>query len=260
MRIPVILLHPMSKDIFSLMKSSLRSVSSKVSKPSKPSFSVPAGRLGELSLTQWRNHGTHLITNCPPQLDINRYLHTQNTVKVAAFDFDGTLVDTKSGSTFPTDYKDWRWWSKDVKNKLEKLKDDKYLIIIFTNQGGVVINSPPSKSYLKFVNRVNDVLKDTPELEVLVFASPKKPLAKKAKTTSTEEQHKQTRKPNIGMWEEFQKYLTKISPDSKVDLEQSFFVGDAAGRPKDFLDSDKVFADNAKLKFWTPEEFFTSND
>ena len=48
----------------------------------------------------------------------------------------------------------------------------------------------------------------------------------------------------------------------KVDLNQSIYVGDAAGRPaegkkkKDFSFSDRLFALNAGLKFYTPEEHF----
>ena len=36
----------------------------------------------------------------------------------------------------------------------------------------------------------------------------------------------------------------------------SFYCGDAAGRPKDFSDSDRGFAQAAGLRFFTPEELF----
>lgn len=35
--------------------------------------------------------------------------------------------------------------------------------------------------------------------------------------------------------------------------EQSFFVGDAAGRPSDHSDVDKLFASAIKIRFYTPE-------
>ena len=45
------------------------------------------------------------------------------------------------------------------------------------------------------------------------------------------------RKPKAGMWE----HLTeKCNKSIEVDKTLSFFVGDAAGRPGDFADSDKV--------------------
>ena len=37
------------------------------------------------------------------------------------------------------------------------------------------------------------------------------------------------------------------------DKKRSFFVGDAAGRPKDFAGTDRKFAENIGLKFKTPE-------
>lgn len=51
---------------------------------------------------------------------------------------------------------------------------------------------------------------------------------------------------------------------SCVDLSQSFYVGDAAGRPTDFIDNatgmpsdvDRQFARNAQLEFKLPEELF----
>lgn len=42
----------------------------------------------------------------------------------------------------------------------------------------------------------------------------------------------------------------------KVDKKESFFVGDAAGRGKDHGKSDKEFAANCGLTFYTEEEFF----
>lgn len=49
-----------------------------------------------------------------------------------------------------------------------------------------------------------------------------------------------------------------------MDKGESFYVGDAAGRPanwapkkkKDFSISDRLFASNLGLKFFTPEEHF----
>lgn len=53
-----------------------------------------------------------------------------------------------------------------------------------------------------------------------------------------------------------------LSAPGSVDLENSFFVGDAGGRPamtgvpKDFSCSDRDFADNVGIRFLTPEEYF----
>jgi bifunctional polynucleotide phosphatase/kinase len=69
----------------------------------------------------------------------------------------------------------------------------------------------------------------------------------------------QFRKPAVGAWE----YLkNKVFKGCSIDMKNSFYCGDAAGRPKtatapkDFSDSDIKFAFNAGLAFKTPEEFF----
>lgn len=53
----------------------------------------------------------------------------------------------------------------------------------------------------------------------------------------------------------------------EIDLADSFYCGDAAGRPlgwapkkkKDFSSSDRLFAMNIGIKFVTPEEHFQVN-
>jgi bifunctional polynucleotide phosphatase/kinase len=67
------------------------------------------------------------------------------------------------------------------------------------------------------------------------------------------------RKPCIGMFEHFMKHQVL---DHTLNKNESFFVGDAAGRiaqgktATDFSCSDRKFAHNAGLPFHTPEAFF----
>ncbi|XP_055003827.1 bifunctional polynucleotide phosphatase/kinase-like [Boleophthalmus pectinirostris] len=70
------------------------------------------------------------------------------------------------------------------------------------------------------------------------------------------------RKPVVGMWTHL---CEKANESIPVDKAQSFYVGDAAGRPenwapgkkkKDFSCSDRCFALNIGLQFHTPEEYF----
>jgi len=64
------------------------------------------------------------------------------------------------------------------------------------------------------------------------------------------------RKPGTGMWDFFCKYFNEgVVPDKA----NCFFVGDAAGRPRDHGDTDKGFAKNVGLKFYTDTEFFKDN-
>ena len=69
----------------------------------------------------------------------------------------------------------------------------------------------------------------------------------------------QYRKPAVGSFEYMKK---EIFPGLDISMKESFYCGDAAGRPKtetrskDFSDSDIKFAANVGLKFLTPEELF----
>jgi gluconate kinase len=45
----------------------------------------------------------------------------------------------------------------------------------------------------------------------------------------------------------------------RIDMTHSFFVGDALGRKGDFADTDKGFAINCGLVYYSPEEFFNTH-
>lgn len=172
------------------------------------------------------------------------------TTPIAAFDLDGTLVETKSSSRFARTASDWRWFNSKV---VEKLKSLEMPIVIFTNQGGVVATKT-SKSYNNFHGRIELILKELNNQgidlgKIWIYASPKKPAKYQG---SNHEQFDKMRKPNIGMFEEFIKEFGK----DKINLEESYFIGDAAGRKKDFSNSDLKFAENCKLQFKTPDEYF----
>lgn len=150
--------------------------------------------------------------------------------KVAAFDLDWTLVRPIKGR-FLKDSNDWAWLPNRI-SAIRKYYDDNYTIVIFTNQG--------YKNKKEAVDRVNNILTSLIKfkIEPWVFAATG---------------HDSYRKPNIGMWELFNQYVPNI------DKGNSFYVGDAAGRPQDHSDSDLIFAQNVQIVFHTPEEFFLNN-
>ena len=68
------------------------------------------------------------------------------------------------------------------------------------------------------------------------------------------------RKPRTGIWEFLS---TKCNGNKSININQSFYCGDAAGRTKkvsdgkkDFSCSDRLFAMNIGLPFYTPEQCF----
>ncbi|KAL7677929.1 hypothetical protein ACOME3_004158 [Neoechinorhynchus agilis] len=160
--------------------------------------------------------------------------------KMAAFDLDGTLINTASGLKFPKDRGDWKWWSDEVPRKLNFIKSD-HQIVIFSNQGGTKVSADVKISDLKFkMERIMHML----GFEFPVFFSLKRTAH---------------RKPLTRMWEIYVDFI-KLP----VDKTLSFYVGDAAGRPanwapgkkKDFSCSDRKFSKNIDIGFFTPEEYF----
>ena len=62
------------------------------------------------------------------------------------------------------------------------------------------------------------------------------------------------RKPMPGMWDELERIFAE--DNVQIDKTTSFFVGDAAGRLADFASTDRKWAENLNIAFYTPEEFF----
>jgi bifunctional polynucleotide phosphatase/kinase len=157
--------------------------------------------------------------------------------RILALDFDDTLVGTKSQAKFPQDEHDWVPKFDSVREILQKYHQDKWLIVIFSNQSGV----EQGKIAAEVVKNRFQHFIDFVDVPISVFAA-------------TGKNH--YRKPHTHMWQ----HMLTTFPSDDLDLDQCVFVGDAAGRQygkkKDFACSDRKFAHNVGLKFLTPEEFF----
>lgn len=153
--------------------------------------------------------------------------------KVAAFDIDHTVIVTKSGKSFATNAQDWKWFDKCVPGKLKELHESGHRVLFVTNQAGI------EKGKVKFGELKSKFETMIRELDIPVFIM-----------VSTGETH--YRKPATEMWTFFEKNCNK---GVAVNLSESFFVGDAAGRPKnwapgrskDFSCADRMFAANLNL-------------
>ncbi|XP_072762872.1 uncharacterized protein F21D5.5 isoform X2 [Anoplolepis gracilipes] len=165
----------------------------------------------------------------------------QHRSKIAAYDMDGTLIKTKSGLVFPKDCNDWQLLYPDVPGKLKQLHTNGFKIVIFTNQAGLSSGKVKISDFkLKIENIVRKI-----NVPIQVFIAVGRSIY---------------RKPTIGMWES----LAKENGNITIDKANSFYVGDAAGRPKnwapgkkkDHSSADRLMALNVGLKFETPEEHF----
>lgn len=169
----------------------------------------------------------------------------QGRRKIAAFDVDGTIIKTKSGARFPKDSDDWVLNYGNIPSKLRTLYSDNFKIVFFTNQSGVGKDSAKIKNFkMKMENVIKKIA-----LPIQVFVA----LGKS-----------KYRKPITGMWE-----ILKLQKNNNIDIDltESFYVGDAAGReknwalkkPKDHSNADRLFALNIGIKFYTPEEYFLNS-
>nr|XP_002127397.1 bifunctional polynucleotide phosphatase/kinase [Ciona intestinalis] len=164
----------------------------------------------------------------------------KHSSQVVAFDLDSTLITTKSGKTFATDYKDWKIMLGEIPKKLKQLSAEGVKIVIISNQNGI------SKGKVK-----EEDFKKKAEAVVKALGVPCQVLAATKRC--------KYRKPNIGSYNWLCDY-----GNGGIKVDDFTYVGDAAGRAKnwepkrkkDFSCSDRLFALNLNVPFFTPEEYF----
>ncbi|KAK3161878.1 hypothetical protein QOZ80_1BG0082600 [Eleusine coracana subsp. coracana] len=165
------------------------------------------------------------------------------SAKIAAFDFDGCLVKT---SVRRIGADEWSLMHKSIPVKLQELYNDGYKLVIFTNESN--IERWKNKRQVAVDSKVGrlDQFIERAKVPIQVFIACG---LGKGKGTPDD----QYRKPNPGMWWLMAQHFNS---GVKIDMDQSFYVGDAAGRENDHSDADKEFAKAIGLKFHVPEEYF----
>jgi len=217
-------------------------VTSKLGRKLNPSATAAANAESKLKFDlQWDEHGEEMGKGVKPLY----YLYSESepgSSKIAAFDIDNTIIVTKSGKTFATNNDDWKWFDKSVPQKLKEITDNGFRVVFITNQAGL------EKGKLKLSDMKSKFEAIVSQLDIPVFI-----------LASSGETH--FRKPATEMW---QFLLKNPNKNVSVDMKESYYVGDAAGRAKnwapgkskDFSCTDRMFAHNCGLNFLTPEEFF----
>lgn len=149
---------------------------------------------------------------------------------MAAFDLDDTLIVANSGSKWARSATNWKWWDASVPARLKHLYKEGYLVVIISNQGNISLKEnskalqkdSPSLTNLK--NQVTAIVQQL-DFPVHFYAA------------TGQDRY---RKPRAGMWDEVLNDYD-LQPEGTVDLTNSFYVGDAAGREK----TDKRRKDHA---------------
>lgn len=149
--------------------------------------------------------------------------------RLACFDLDHTLLKPKGGKKFAQDEKDAVLVFLNIRQRLDELRRDGWTINIFTNQKKKKKELVPVDAILNKITRLLG--------ESNVFIS---------------YHNDYYRKPAMGMWDE----LLALNGITTKEVIEAFYVGDAAGRPGDFSNSDRAFAHNIKVPFFTPEQYF----
>lgn len=255
-----------------------RKVQSTVSKSVVASFFTPTSQKPAAKTSvAWEERApaagvpaTLLVATFCPEGSRETSSTTAKRRKVAAFDLDSTLITTASGKKHAVNAADWTWWDTTVPLRLRTLYDEGFAIIIFSNQGGLVLHpeadvkKEKGKAQSKPKAGTQDRVASFKQKCAAVLTELGLPTTLYAATGKD-----RFRKPRPGMWQEMTQDLGLPGEGHEhpgLDLAGSFFVGDAAGRvahvrngklvPKDFSCSDRNLAANVGVRFATPEEYF----
>lgn len=181
----------------------------------------------------WHTYDTYLFGEFNKNQFILKY-------KLAMFDLDGTLIQTKSGRRFPKDENDWKFFSKNLQQKIKDLNVN-FSIIIISNQAGLNGNSKLMEEWKTKLNSLVALL----DVPLRVYCSI---------------DHDLHRKPQTKFFDSLSKEFQGIKEFNCIDLTESFYCGDACGRQNDHSDCDYKFALNCGIKFILPEKLFDMID
>ncbi|KAI0895151.1 PNK3P-domain-containing protein [Annulohypoxylon nitens] len=187
----------------------------------------------------YRLGGFVFVGHCAGPDSYHNDIALQEDMKVAAIDLNMTLIVSKSGTLHGKDENDWRWWDESIPAKLKDLARKKYTIIITSNQGRLTeLDGSEAPEAAPFKRKMELIMRDLQIPITLVVACA----------------NDIYRKPRPGLWS----IIPEVTGNEgrTIDRAQSLVIGDAAGREKDFSDSDAHWAINAQVPFYTPEMFF----
>ena len=155
---------------------------------------------------------------------IHNIMNAKYKSKMAAFDYDWTLVCPKDDKIFPKNIDDWKFLYPNIVDILKSYHDKGFMIVIFTNQ---------TKEW-----KIQQVINVMKILDIPIFIP-----------IGDYKANKDEGKPSTTIFNNF-------LGNNIINKEESFYVGDALGRKGDWSDTDKIFAENIGIKYLSPEKMF----
>lgn len=157
--------------------------------------------------------------------------------KVLLCDLDGTLIETKSGKTFPEDMNDWKF-KPHIKEAIQEY-NPRYIFII-SNQGGIEKGFVDEKEFYVKFRRIIDEIKTWGNFIVDgAFCPYNNPECV-------------DRKPNTGLVDFFRQACVM---GYDFDNRHALMIGDASGLKGQFSNTDLQCARNAGIRY-TDVKFF----
>jgi bifunctional polynucleotide phosphatase/kinase len=167
-----------------------------------------------------------------------------NSSLILGMDLDWTIIKPLTGKVHPKNKDDWTFWAESLEKIKEKC-DAGYKFVIFTNQGGLLKEKSNRLNLEDFKERwfkIYEKFKENGITSVYLVAALYDDFY---------------RKPCTGMWEFVEKHLNgNGSATHIVDRKKSIYIGDMAGRDKDYAATDLLFAMNLGVPFQVPELFY----
>lgn len=163
--------------------------------------------------------------------------------KLLFIDLDGTLIQTKSGKTFPEGIWDMEF-RFDTLNAIKQLSPE--YVCIVSNQGGIELGYVEYMHVVSKMTYVCGVISDYCKIEYSNTSY---------KFCMVNKKEHPWRKPNTGMLEDHMRFNFNRFGNPNLSKEEILMVGDASGLPGQFSDSDKKCAENFGIDYLDVNEF-----
>ncbi len=160
-------------------------------------------------------------------------MNLKSHYKIIFTDLDDTLIKTHTGETFPKGVWDMEF-KYDVWDKIKEFNPE-YLFIV-TNQGGIghYVNGERFENKVAYVAAA---IKEYTNIERVDWTY-----------CSSGDKKDKYRKPNTGMFDTIT-LSNGLIINNDFTLDDCLMIGDASGKPGDFSDSDKRFAENLQIDY-----------